>query len=80
MAKQRNIWKYYDDWKVHITKLELFESVCQTFNLMNQIDRCTKYYDDGTLVSDSERYERCGRTVTINVIEEIGRKLGYEWY
>jgi len=43
-------------------------------------DNFTKYYDDGTLVSDSERYERCGRTVTINVIEEIGRKLGYEWY
>ena len=45
MAKQRNIWKYYDDWKVHITKLELFESICQTFNLMNQIDECTEYYD-----------------------------------
>ena len=45
MAKQRNIWKYYDEWKVHITELELFESVCQTFNLMNQIDKCTKYYD-----------------------------------
>ena len=45
MAKQRNIWKYYEDWKVHITKLELFESVCQTFNLMNQIDECTEYYD-----------------------------------
>ena len=43
-------------------------------------DNFTKYYDDGSLVSDSERYERCGRTVTINVIEEIGRKLGYEWY
>ena len=49
MAKQRNIWKYYDDWKVHITNSELMESVCQTFNLMNQIDRCTKYYDDGNL-------------------------------
>ena len=21
------------------------EKVCQTFNLMNQINRCTKYYD-----------------------------------
>ena len=44
MANQKNIWKYYDDWKVHITKIELFESICQTFNLMNQIDSCTKYY------------------------------------
>jgi|TARA_B100000287_G_C20271357_1_gene638122 hypothetical protein len=45
MAKQNNIWKYYDDWKVHITDSKLMESVCQTFNLMNQIDTCTKYYD-----------------------------------
>jgi DNA (cytosine-5)-methyltransferase 1 len=38
--------------------------------------------DDGTLkqATDSERYERCGRTVTIQIIEAIGRKLGYEWY
>jgi len=45
MAKQKNIWKYYDDWKVHITNSELMESVCQTFNLIDQIDNCTKYYD-----------------------------------
>ena len=45
MAKQKNIWKYYDDWKVHITNSELMESVCQTFNLMNQMDNCTKYYN-----------------------------------
>ena len=45
MERQKNIWKYYDDWKVHITKLELFESICQTFNLMNQMDSCTKYYN-----------------------------------
>ena len=45
MAKQKNIWKYYDDWKVHLTDSELMESVCQTFNLINQLDRCTKYYD-----------------------------------
>ena len=30
--------------------------------------------------SDSDRYERCGRTVTSTVIEAIGRKLGYEWW
>ena len=38
--------------------------------------------DDGCLRqnSDADRYERCGRTVTIGVIEAIGRKFGYEWY
>ena len=45
MAKEKNIWKYYDDWKVHITDSRLMESVCQTFNLLNQLERCTKYYD-----------------------------------
>ncbi len=35
----------------------------------------TKWYADGSLVSDSERYERCGRTVTIPVIEAIGERL-----
>ena len=45
MAKQKNIWKYYDDCKVHINDSELMEKVCQTFNLMNQLDRCTEYYD-----------------------------------
>ena len=40
----------------------------------------TKYYEDGSVVPDSERYERCGRTVTVPVIEAIGRKFGYEWY
>jgi len=38
-------------------------------------DDFTKYYEDGSLVSDSERYERCGRTITIPVVEAIGRKL-----
>ena len=46
MAKQKDIWKFNEDeWKVHITNFKLMESVCQTFNLMNQIDRCTKYYN-----------------------------------
>ena len=45
MAKQRNIWKYYDDWKVHITDSKLMESVCQKFNLMNQVEKCTTYYN-----------------------------------
>ncbi len=38
-------------------------------------DNWTKFYADGKKVSDSERYERCGRTVTIPVIEEIGKRL-----
>ena len=45
MVKQKDIWKYYDDWKVHITDSKLLESVCQKFNLIDQIDNCTKYYD-----------------------------------
>ena len=45
MEKQKNVWKYYDEWKVHITNSELMESICQTFNLMHQLDRCTRYYN-----------------------------------
>jgi hypothetical protein len=46
MAKQKNIWKFNeDDWKVHLTDNKLMEKLCQNFNLMNQIDNCTKYYD-----------------------------------
>lgn len=38
-------------------------------------DNFTKHYEDGTLVADSERYERCGRTISIPVVEAIGRRL-----
>jgi DNA (cytosine-5)-methyltransferase 1 len=38
-------------------------------------DNFTKFYEDGTLVSDAERYERCGRTVTIPVIYEIAKRF-----
>lgn len=38
-------------------------------------DNFTKWYDDGTEVKDAERYERCGRTVTIPVIHEIAKRL-----
>ena len=38
-------------------------------------DNFTKYYEDGSIVSDMVRYERCGRTITIPVVEAIGRKL-----
>lgn len=44
----------------------------------------TKFYMDDNGKerenSNADRYERCGRTVTPNVIYEIGRRLGYEWY
>jgi DNA (cytosine-5)-methyltransferase 1 len=42
-------------------------------------DGWTEFYADGKAVSDSERYERCGRTVTISVIEAIGRRLYDFW-
>jgi DNA (cytosine-5)-methyltransferase 1 len=38
-------------------------------------DNWTKYYKDGKLVGDSQRYERCGRAVTVNVIYEIAKRL-----
>jgi len=42
-------------------------------------DNWTEFYDDGSKVPNHQRYERCGRTVTIPVIEAIGRNL-YEFY
>ena len=42
-------------------------------------DGWTEFYHDGRRVSDSERYERCGRTITIPVVEAIGRRL-HEFY
>lgn len=38
-------------------------------------DMFTAEYSDGSKVSDSERYERTGRTITIPIVEAIGRKL-----
>jgi DNA (cytosine-5)-methyltransferase 1 len=38
-------------------------------------DNWTKWYKDGSLVPDSQRYERCGRAVTVNVIEQIARRF-----
>jgi len=47
-------------------------------------DDFTRYRmdEDGKIKEnkDSDRYERCGRTVTVPVIEAIGRRLGHEWY
>ena len=46
MVKQKDIWKFNkDEWKVHLTDIKLMESLCQTFNLMNQSNRCTQYYN-----------------------------------
>lgn len=42
-------------------------------------DHFTRYYANGARVSDAERYERCGRTITIPVVEAIGRRL-YDFY
>jgi len=42
-------------------------------------DGWTEFYEDGTKVSDNQRYERCGRTISIPVVEAIGRKL-HEFY
>ena len=38
-------------------------------------DNWTKWYRDGSLVPDNQCYERCGRAVTVNVIEQIARRL-----
>ena len=38
-------------------------------------DNWTAWYANGQPVGDKERYERCGRAVTVNVIHEIGKKL-----
>lgn len=42
-------------------------------------DGWTEFFEDGTKVSDNQRYERCGRTISIPVVEAIGRKL-HEFY
>ena len=38
-------------------------------------DNWTKWYANGSVVPDSQRYERCGRAVTVNVIHEIAKRL-----
>jgi DNA (cytosine-5)-methyltransferase 1 len=64
-----------DGRKIAIRKLTPLE--CE--RLQGFPDNFTKYYENGTLVSDSERYERCGRTISIPVVEAIGRNL-HEFY
>lgn len=38
-------------------------------------DDWTKYGHDGKDMSDSQRYKMCGNSVTVNVIEQISRKI-----
>jgi site-specific DNA-cytosine methylase len=38
-------------------------------------DNWTKWYANGLVVPDSQRYERCGRAVTVNVIHEIAKRF-----
>ena len=38
-------------------------------------DNWTQKYQDGKLVSDTQRYKMLGNSVTVNVIEAIGRRL-----
>lgn len=59
------------DGKVSIRKLTPLE--CE--RLQGLPDGFTQYYNDGSRVPDSERYERCGRTISIPVVEAIGRGL-----
>ena len=60
-----------DGTKIKLRKLTPLE--CE--RLQGLPDGWTEFYEDGRRVSDSERYERCGRTITIPVVEAIGRKL-----
>ena len=60
-----------DEEELKIRKLTPLE--CE--RLQGLPDNFTKYYEDGTEVSNSERYERCGRTISIPVVEAIGERL-----
>ena len=51
MVKQENIWKFNDDeWKVHITDIELLEQAKKKFDLGNSI---TIYYESGSLSKET---------------------------
>jgi|TARA_R110000824_G_scaffold257896_1_gene446794 DNA (cytosine-5)-methyltransferase 1 len=65
-----------DGEKLDIRKLTPME--CE--RLQGFPDNWTKYYADGTLVSDSERYERCGRTITVTVVQSIGERFAKNEY
>jgi len=64
-----------DGTKIRLRKLTPLE--CE--RLQGLPDGWTEFYADGSKVPDTQRYERCGRTITIPVVEAIGRKL-HEFY
>ena len=70
-AQDRHGVLYGDETSYELRKLTPLE--CE--RLQGLPDNFTKFYEDGTLVSDMVRYERCGRTITVSVVEAIGRKL-----
>ena len=74
-AQDRHGVQIDTDIETRIRKLTPLE--CE--RLQGLPDGWTEFYPDGTKVSDSERYERCGRTITIPVVEAIGRRLHEFW-
>ena len=51
MVRQENIWKFNDEeWKVHITDIELLEQAKKKFDLGNSI---TIYYESGSLSEET---------------------------
>mgnify|MGYP003665601992 FL=1 len=51
MVRQENIWKFNDEeWKVHITDIELLEQAKKKFDLGNSI---TIYYESGSLSKET---------------------------
>ena len=74
-AQDRHGIQIGDDESFAIRKLTPLE--CE--RLQGLPDNWTALYEDGSKVPNHQRYERCGRTVTISVIEAIGRKL-YEFH
>ena len=51
MVKKENIWKFNDEeWKVHITDIELLEQAKKKFDLGNSI---TIYYESGSLSKET---------------------------
>ncbi len=74
-AQDRHGVQIDSEFETRIRKLTPLE--CE--RLQGLPDGWTEFYSDGKRVPDSERYERCGRTITIPVVEAIGRKL-YDFF
>jgi DNA (cytosine-5)-methyltransferase 1 len=74
-AQDRHGVQIGDEENFGIRKLTPLE--CE--RLQGLPDGWTEFYADGSRVPDTQRYERCGRTITIPVVEAMGRKL-HEFY